>query len=66
MSSRQRPVMNALTRSILKSVGMVALLITACLPLLFSHVYGNEASRETSFSNFLGSGRIHIPGADGG
>src|SRR5215217_7266001 len=49
-----------------KTVGMVAPLITAGLPLLSPHVYGKEARRETSLSNFLGSGRIHIPGADGG
>jgi len=58
--------MNALTRGILKSVGMVAPLITACLALLPPPVFGNEARRETSLSNFLGSGRFHIPGADVG
>jgi len=58
--------MNALTRGILKSVALVALLITACLPLLSPHVYGKVARRETSLSNFLGSGRFHIPGVDGG
>jgi hypothetical protein len=58
--------MNAPTRGILKSVALVALLITACLPLLCLHVYGKEAKRETSLSNFLGSGRFHISGAGGG
>ena len=66
MSSRQRPVMNAFTRGILKSVALVALLLSACLPLLSLHLYGKEARRETSLSNFLGSGRFHIPGVDGG
>jgi hypothetical protein len=55
--------MNALTRGILKSVALVSLLITACLTLLSSHVYGKVARREISLSNFLGSGRFHIPGA---
>jgi hypothetical protein len=66
MSSRRRPVTGALTRGTPKSVALVTLLITACLPLMFLHVYGKEARRETSLSNFLGSGRFHIPGADGG
>jgi len=58
--------MNTFTRGILKSVALVALLITAFLSLLSPHVYGKVARRETSLSNFLGSGGVHIPGADGG
>jgi hypothetical protein len=58
--------MNALTRGILKSIDLVSLLITACLSLLSPHVYGKVARRETSLSNFLGSGRFRIPGVDGG
>jgi hypothetical protein len=58
--------MNALTRGNPKSVALFALLITACLSLLSPHVYGKVARRETSLSNFLGSGGFHIPGADGG
>jgi hypothetical protein len=58
--------MNAPTRGILKSVALVALLITACLPLLRPHLYGKEVKRETSLSSFLGPGRFHIPGADDG
>jgi hypothetical protein len=58
--------MKALTSGILKGVGMVAPLITACLTVLSPHVYGKGARRETSLSNSLGSGRFHIPGADGG
>jgi hypothetical protein len=66
MSSRPRLVMNALTRGMPKSVGMDAPLVSTCLPLLSSHVYGKAARRETSLSNFLGSGRFHIFGAGGG
>ena len=58
--------MDALTRGIPKNVALVALLITACLPLLSLHVYGKEARRETSLSNFLGSGVSYTLGADGG
>jgi hypothetical protein len=58
--------MNALPRGILKSVALVALLIIARLPLLCPNVYGKEVKRETSLSNFLGAGRFHILGADGG
>jgi len=58
--------MDALTRGILKSVSMVAPLITACLPVLSPPVYGKGATRETSLSNPFGSGRFHIPGANGG
>jgi hypothetical protein len=58
--------MNALTRGIPKSVALVALQITARLPLLCPNVCGKEAKRETSLSTFLGAGRFHIPGADGG
>jgi hypothetical protein len=58
--------MKVLTRAILKSVALVSLLITACLSLLSPHVYGKVARRETSLSNFLGSGRFRIPGVDGG
>ena len=65
-SSRWRPVMATLTRNILKSVGPVAPLITAYLPLLSPHVYGKEATRETSLSNYFGSGDSHTPGAVGG
>jgi hypothetical protein len=66
MSSRPRPVMKVFTSGILKIVALVALLITACLSLLSPHVYGKVAGRETSLSNFLGSGRFHISGASGG
>jgi hypothetical protein len=58
--------MDALTRGILKSVGMITLLITVCLPVLLAHVYGKEGTRERCLSNSLGSGRFHIPGANGG
>jgi hypothetical protein len=58
--------MGALTKDIHKSVDMIALLITACLPLLSLHVYVKVARRETSLSNLLGSGRFHISGAGGG
>jgi hypothetical protein len=58
--------MNALTRDILKSVALVSLLIAACLCLLSPHVYGKVARRETSLSSFLGPGRLHISGAEGG
>jgi hypothetical protein len=58
--------MNAFTRGILKIVALVALLIAACPSLLSPHVYGKAARRETSLSNFLGSGRFHISGAGGG
>jgi hypothetical protein len=58
--------MDALTRGILKSVALVALLITAFLSLLSPHVYGKLARRETSLSNILGSGRFHISGVGGG
>jgi hypothetical protein len=66
MSGFRRPVTGVLTRGIPKSVALVTLLITACLPLVFLHVYGKLARRETSLSNFLGPDRFHIPGADGG
>jgi hypothetical protein len=59
-------VMDALTRGIPKNVALVALLITACLPLLSPHEGGNLAKGETSLSNFLGPDRFHIPGAGGG
>ena len=58
--------MDALTRGIPKNVALVALLITACLPLLSLHVYSEEARRETSLSTFLGSGVSYTLGADGG
>jgi hypothetical protein len=58
--------MNALTSGILKSVALVALLITACLSLPSPHTYGKVARRESYISNLLVSGRFHIPGADGG
>ena len=57
--------MHALTRDSLESVGMVAPL-TACLPLRFLNVHGSEVTRELPSSNFPGSGRCYIPGADGG
>ncbi len=66
MASRQRLVMDALTRGILKSGALVSLLITACLPLLSPHVYVKEARRETSLSNFLGLDMSYTLGADGG
>jgi hypothetical protein len=66
MSNSRRPVKDALTRGILKSVALVALLIAACLSLLSPHVYGKEARKETSLSNLLGPGRFHISGAEGG
>jgi len=65
MSSYQVAVMDALTRGILKSVGMIAPL-TAYLTLRLLNVHGAEVTRELSSSTFLGSGRFHITGADGG
>jgi hypothetical protein len=66
MSSRRRPVANALTKGIFKSVEMVSLLIATHLPLLAPHVYGKEPRREMSLSIFLGWGRFYIPRADDG
>jgi hypothetical protein len=57
--------MDALTRGILKSVGMIAPL-TACLTLRLLNVHGAEVTRELSLSTLLGSGRFHITGAYGG
>jgi hypothetical protein len=58
--------MDALTRGLPKNVALVALLITACLPLLSLHVYGKEARKETSLSNLPVPGRFPISGAEGG
>jgi hypothetical protein len=65
MCSRRGPAMNAFTRSILKSIGMVTL-ITACLPVLLAHACGKRATRERSLSNPLGSGKFHFFGVNGG
>jgi hypothetical protein len=58
--------MNALSRGILKSVALVALLITACLPTPFTHGHGKEVTSRASLWSVFGSGMSHLPGASSG